>query len=499
MRPDSLVVLSKIVADGIPAGESLDSLSKRTTEALEAVFGQRYAARSRHSTRVVMVPTSEVVSFAGLVHEESAPSGVYGGMSLVWFPVSGENDAQPGSLLTFVCGTRGLAPDEHILGRPGHARHLHALRRHLQRELSVQMWVKQDPTNLSQSLPRVVSERLTRYEQPLGRYGNYIYAAVEVPENPDHARLVVGAFLDLYAWERNWVPLKAAEEDVYTLRNNLRAEIFPKVNKQSVSHLLKERRFVILQGPPGTGKTRLADEVLRDDFAGNGMTVQFHPAITYESFVSGISPDVSDANLRFGIRPGWFLQAIKEASSKDSPYLLLVDEINRADLARVLGEAIYLFEAREIGAGRGRSVRLPFTPDGWDKTLAVPDNLYVLGTMNSADRSIAIMDLAVRRRFAFVDIWPDLSVVENQLDGLATEAFGRLQDIFAQFAPPDTLVLMPGHAYFLAETKNELANRLTYDLMPLIREYLLEGRLGPCESELLAYLDWLEGELAVVD
>jgi 5-methylcytosine-specific restriction enzyme B len=125
----------------------------------------------------------------------------------------------------------------------------------------------------------------------------------------------------------------------------------------------------------------------------------------------------------------------------------------------------------------------------------IPPGLFILGTMNSADRSIAILDLAVRRRFAFVDLWPDIDVVAQQGLQLATDAFGKLIDIFAQYAPDDALVLVPGHAYFLAETETALANRLKYELAPLIREYLNEGRLGACESELRAYLDWLETEV----
>lgn len=84
-------------------------------------------------------------------------------------------------------------------------------------------------------------------------------------------------------------------------------------------------------------------------------------------------------------------------------------------------------------------------------------------------------------------------MVEQQGFPLATAAFGRLQDIFAEFSPPNALVLMPGHACFLARTEQQLHNRLRYELMPLIREYLVEGRLGPCESELHAYLDWPGG------
>ena len=80
------------------------------------------------------MPGADAVSFAGLVHEDSPTSGVYGGMSLIWFPIEATDDQPAGSLLTFVCGTRGLAPDEQILGRPGHARHLQALRRHVGKE-----------------------------------------------------------------------------------------------------------------------------------------------------------------------------------------------------------------------------------------------------------------------------------------------------------------------------------------------------------------------------
>ena len=98
--------------------------------------------------------------------------------------------------------------------------------------------------------------------------------------------------------------------------------------------------------------------------------------------------------------------------------------------------------------------------------------------MNSADRSIAILDLAVRRRFAFVPLWPDIQVVAAQDLPLATEAFAQLQDLFTQFAPEEALVLMPGHSYFLGATEQELMNRLHYELLPLLNEYLQEGPPG---------------------
>jgi len=491
----SLERLAALIAGGMPAATGREELAKRTEEAIKGLFGSRYHSRSAYAYRVALMPGEDSVSFAGLVHEESPTSGVYGGMSLIWFPTLGDNDGNGSSLLTFVCGTRGLSPDEDILGRPGHARYLQALRRHLGKACGVAVWTKFDPTSLSQPFPNVVRQQYPDFSSVINRYGNYIYACVRVPQQGDAARGVVAAFLDLYAWERGWQPLAAARSEVEALKVDLRANLFPKCAASQVHELLRERRFLVLQGPPGTGKTRMAGEILREYFNGAGITVQFHPAVTYETFVAGITPSVEASSLKFDIKPGWLLQAVRAAGDRD--YLLVIDEINRADLGRVLGEAIHLFEAREIAAGRGRSVQLPHPLADGTKTLEIPDNLYVLSTMNTADRSIAILDVAVRRRFAFVDIWPDMQIVADQKMPLATEAFGRLQDIFAQYAPPGALVLLPGHSYFLAESEQELWNRLRYELMPLLDEYLQEGRLGPCESELRAYLAWLEGELSL--
>lgn len=487
MAIDDLAVL---IAAGMPDPHSRERHQEAVRTAIDGLFGDRYRTDSRRSVRIALMPDPEAVSFAGLVHEDSPASGVYGGMSLIWFPVAARDDAPASSLMTFVCGTRGLAPDEHILGRPGHARHLQALRRHLHQAVGVPMWVKHDPTNLAEPFPWVMRDAFSRYRAALERYGHYVYAAAEVPRDPGAAVKLVSAFVDFYAWERGWVPLKKALTETDELKLNLRAHLFPRTSRDQIHALLRERRFVILQGPPGTGKTRLASEVLAHHFEGSGLTVQFHPAVTYETFIAGIAPDVDREALRFDVKGGWLVDAVDAAHKGD--YLLLVDEINRADLGRVLGEAIFLFEPREISRGDSRKIRLPQRLKGGREHLEMPPGLFLLGTMNSADRSIAILDLAVRRRFAFVDVWPDIDVVVRQGMPLATEAFSRLLDIFAQRAPDDGLVLVPGHAYFLGDTPEELVNRLRYELAPLIHVYLQEGRLGVCESELYAYLDWLE-------
>src|SRR5262249_38931500 len=153
-----------------------------------------------------------------------------------------------------------------------------------------------------------------------------------------------------------------------------------------------------------------------------------------------------------------------------------------ADLGKVLGEAIYLFEAGEIGGERSRRVQLPHAVDG-ESTLTLPENLYVLATMNTADRSIASMDLAVRRRFAFITVLPDRSVIANQALPLATDIFDRLSDVFVEHAPDDALDLLPGHAYFLAPDEQTLRRRLRYELLPLLDEYLRQGFLGPAATD----------------
>ena len=483
--------LTTIIAAGWQG--NTNELASSTERAIDGLFGERYRANSERARRVVLLAGDQNVPFAGLLHPESPSSSVYGGMSLIWFPIAAD-DVGPGcSLLTFVCGTRGLPPDESIMGRPGHARHLRALGRYLHQKVSIPVWTKRDPSNLSQDVPDVVVSQFPRFSALFKKYGPYLYAIAAVPQDLNKARQVVGAFLDFYAWERRWLPLKASTEEVTQLKCSIRSHVFPKITHEELLQLLRERRFVVLQGPPGTGKTMTADTVLRQAFGGHGQTVQFHPAVTYETFVAGISPDVKDNALRFRMKSGWLVDAIALANNRDC--LLVIDEINRADLGRVLGEAIYLFEPKEIAEGRGRVVDLPQQLDDGNKSLSIPQHLFVLGTMNSADRSIAILDLAVRRRFAFVDVWPDLDVVRQQGIEFATEAFGKLQDIFAQYAPDDALVLLPGHAYFLARDEPQLARRLRYELIPLLTEYLHEGRLGPCANELDAYIDWLQGEL----
>ena len=481
MPADSLTELAKVIAQGLPGP------SGGLRPYIDALFGDRYQKRYHAATAVrdayALADGDEGVPYSGIINPDNPPSGPYGGTSVVWFP-----SRESGSLIDLGIGTRGLAPDEGILTRPGHKRRVTALRRYLAR-MGVETWVKHNPPALGTSVPKTARDKYPGFEHVFKRYGAELYACAVVPRDPDRARAVVQAFLDLYAYERGWQVMKAYEHEYDTFHETLRGDIFAAPTTDDVHHLLQSRRFVVLQGPPGTGKTRMADEIRRQFFGGRGLTVQFHPAVTYEDFVVGLSPDAKERTLRFDVRPGWLVEAARAA--KEAPFLLVIDEINRADLGRVLGEAIYLFEPAEVGGERARRVRLPHPVHG-ETELSLPTNLYVLATMNTADRSIAAMDLAVRRRFAFVTLPPDRTAVASRGVASATAAFDHVADVFVEHAPGEALHLMPGHAYFLVKNDEELRDRLRFEVIPLLDEYLQQGLLGPATNELYAVRDALE-------
>jgi 5-methylcytosine-specific restriction enzyme B len=166
--------------------------------------------------------------------------------------------------------------------------------------------------------------------------------------------------------------------------------------------LLAERRQVILYGPPGTGKTYLAQKVAEALAPPeNVKLVQFHPAYSYEDFFEGYRPvQLDGGQVGFRLKAGPFRRIVEDAlEHPEQPYLLIVDEINRANLAKVFGELYFLLEYRDA------AIDLLYSEDS-TKQFQLPRNVFIIGTMNTADRSIALVDAAMRRRFAFLSLHP---------------------------------------------------------------------------------------------
>lgn len=175
----------------------------------------------------------------------------------------------------------------------------------------------------------------------------------------------------------------------------------------NIEKLLRDKRQVIFHGPPGTGKTYIARKLAEHltGSADNVDIVQFHPSYSYEDFVQGFRPR-SDGN-GFVLKDGPLLRAARRAAAdRDSTQVLIIDEINRGNLAKVFGELYYLLEYRTSEMTLLHS----------DEPFNLPKNLWLIGTMNTADRSIAIVDGALRRRFYFVPFLPSEAPIDGLLD-----------------------------------------------------------------------------------
>lgn len=170
---------------------------------------------------------------------------------------------------------------------------------------------------------------------------------------------------------------------------------------QRVIDLLTDRQQIVLYGPPGTGKTYLARAIAAHLTDADAVRiVQFHPSYSYEDFFEGFRPTPGDdGSVGFSLRPGPMRALAAEARPDPArPYILIIDEINRANLAKVFGELYFLLEYRRD------AIRLQYSPG---ESFNFPENVFLIGTMNTADRSIASLDAAMRRRFAFVELHPD--------------------------------------------------------------------------------------------
>ncbi|KAI9030611.1 hypothetical protein DFJ74DRAFT_602589 [Hyaloraphidium curvatum] len=226
----------------------------------------------------------------------------------------------------------------------------------------------------------------------------------------------------------------------------------------------------VFYGPPGTGKTRKLLELMRD-YSDHYEFVTFHPSFSYEDFIVGLrpvlfeNPDGSTSS-HFEMTPGVFMRLCERARrDKRNRYALFVDEINRANVGKVFGEVLTLIEPDKRGVG----IRLP----GCSGSFSVPPNVDLFGSMNSTDRSIALLDIALRRRFAFVEIRPDESLLPREVDGIdLSRVLRALNDRVEFFLDRDHAI---GHSYFPGvESLDDLRAAFKDKIIPLLREYFFD-------------------------
>lgn len=228
---------------------------------------------------------------------------------------------------------------------------------------------------------------------------------------------------------------------------------------------IKRKGQAIIYGPPGTGKTYTADKLARYLLSGtDGFTdlVQFHPAYSYEDFVQGIRPKTNaNGGIEYPLLPGRFLEFCNKARNRKGNCVLIIDEINRANIARVFGELMYLLEYR--------GHQIPLSAGG---LFSIPPNVLLIGTMNTADRSIALVDHALRRRFAFLALNPNYEVLEKFHSREGVDVTGLVTMIKRINQRIDNSNYEIGISFFLnKDLKEHIADIWQLEIEPYLEEY----------------------------
>ncbi|WP_050008421.1 McrB family protein [Butyrivibrio sp. WCE2006] len=447
-------------------------------------------------------------AYFGLIKEGEEPSGGYHDLSLVVFLSNEQEDKNDRCMVSLVFGSLGYRDDYDIAALPGTKR--------LFMNLGLNdVFIKNDFTDIQSrdgfkdfcevkddNMGSTNSDEPDRIPETLRnsfkKYENVILVASFFdPHNEEETKKMLEKFIAAYADMRSWPSNKDQRKVVKEiLHNSKKDEINDAEEIKKISQLIESRKYVVLQGAPGTGKTRMAKKLTKGKKV---FFTQFHAETTYSDFIYGIRPAVGKENkdkkdyIEYEEVIGVFVQAIKEAiGSKDEneEVYLIIDEINRANLSNVLGPIFYLFEPTMHES----NVNIEVCP-GLSLS-KLPDNLRVIATMNTADRSLGGIDFALRRRFAWYTMVPHI-VKADEGYHFCEEAFADMKDIFNKYASDEELNLMPGQAYYIVTDKNtELQERLRYEVMPLVKEYLADGFLTRARDSFIRYFrTWIHEEM----
>jgi 5-methylcytosine-specific restriction protein B len=241
---------------------------------------------------------------------------------------------------------------------------------------------------------------------------------------------------------------------------------------------LKRKKQAIFYGPPGTGKTftakKIADELV-EDTDGFRDIVQFHQNYEYEDFIQGIRPSTDGGDLSYSLESGTFLDFCDEAEERNSPCVLIIDEINRADLSSVFGELMYLLEYRKDDVQLAQSQVDEDDSYTDEDGFEIPDNVYIIGTMNTADRSIALVDFALRRRFAFLKLPPNWDVLREKFSASGVDVDDLINVMESVNDDIDDQNYELGHTYFLeAGDRDEVQNIWNLEIVPYLEEFFVD-------------------------
>ncbi|MEG5057546.1 AAA family ATPase [Microcoleus sp. A2-C5] len=277
--------------------------------------------------------------------------------------------------------------------------------------------------------------------------------------------IILSEYLSVYEKEFN---------PVYQLEEISETTGFQTTQLTQWIHTINRKGQTIIQGPPGTGKTFLAQKLAQHLIGGGdgfSDTIQFHPAYTYEDFIQGIRPQSQDGQLTYPIVPGRFLEFCEKAEACEDICVLIIDEINRANLSQVFGELMYLLDDRPD------TERFITLASG--KQFRIPTNVRIIGTMNTADRSIALVDNALRRRFAFISLSPNYELLQNyhhreQTGFLVDQLIGILENINRTINNKHYEL---GISFFLTKTLAEdIQDIWQMEIEPYLEEYFFDNQ-----------------------
>lgn len=418
-------------------------------------------------SNLIDVSFNDGSAYFGFLSAEEETAGPYSDFSFVIFPDSKDN--VQACVVCLGVGSSGFKNDYQLASHPGLRRTFLKLK--TEDNATFFKTSFDDIESTSTDLLNEVRANFPNLKTVIDSYKTVLPASRIVDLKDAGALDVIFTWLATYAKMRAW-GTAAQKKLINAHLSTIPSPTIPD-EEQEIMDLLKKRKYVVLQGAPGTGKTFNALKISKE--YDKTFFEQFHAETNYSDFVFGLEPNMEagDDKPQFKPKKGILYDAIEYAAQHtDEKVLIIIDEINRANLSNVLGPVFYLFEYQ---SGK-RPVKIKLGDKEIDK---LPENIDVIATMNTADRSLAVVDFALRRRFAWYTLRPHKVTTEKGFNFME-KTYNKFADIFFEYATDDELNLQPGQSYFIVPSTDkdaEMKDRMIYELMPLIKEYLAEGYL----------------------